>query len=145
MFHHPVWPKKSKCLLHGVSKCGDRKEVCVTNVDLPAKAGPWFSGPDIINSDLHTRFFLYNFVPNIVLGLGEMKTMACISGCWESLKYEIYVGFNPSETMQSQGRSVPGPQTFHTHTHLWSEIPSFSSYQGDDPESSLPVFGFLSL
>lgn len=114
MFPHPVWPRKVNVFCTELGKCGDREEVCVVMWTSLQKAGPWFLGPDIINSELHTQFFFNDFVPNIVLGLGEMKMMGCISGCWESLKCEVYLGFNPSETLQSQRRSVPG-QPFHTH------------------------------
>ena len=95
------------------------------------KAGRWFLGPDIISSDLHTQFFFNGLVPNIVLGLGEMKMMASISGCWEPLKCEVYLGFNHYETMQSQRRSVPGPQTFHTHN------------SGLKCPPSLPILGMI--
>lgn len=114
MFHHPVWPKKVNVFCTELGNCGDRKEVCVTNVDLTAKGRTLILGPRH-NQLWLTHSVLFQQFWAIVLGLDEMKTMGCISGCWESLKCEVNLGFNPSETLKSQGRSVPVPQPFHMY------------------------------
>lgn len=45
------------------------------------QAGPEFLGSDIIHSDLDAQFCFKDFVTSIVLGIGELGMIGCVSGC----------------------------------------------------------------